>query len=105
MRNGFLHLVHMVGRKPNFSRRRWRIRRGRAQRINAIGHSAPWRPAMPVITFTVRRGLSASQKPRLSEAMLEAQVAAGFERNDLIHRFLEVDPSDLLVDRLSVPGR
>jgi hypothetical protein len=53
---------------------------------------------MPVITFTVRRGLSASQKSRLSEAMLEAQVPAGFERNDLFHRFLEVDPSDLLVD-------
>jgi hypothetical protein len=53
---------------------------------------------MPVITFTVRRGLSASQKSRLSEAMLEAQVAAGFERNDLFHRFLEVGPSDLLVD-------
>jgi hypothetical protein len=40
---------------------------------------------MPVITFTVRRGLSASQKSRLSEAMLEAQVAAGFERNDRFH--------------------
>jgi hypothetical protein len=53
---------------------------------------------MPVTTFTVRRGLSASQKSRLSEAMLEAQVAAGFEPNDLFHRFLEVDPSDLLVD-------
>jgi Tautomerase enzyme len=53
---------------------------------------------MPVVTFTVPRGLSASEKSRLSEAMLEAQVAAGFERNDLFHRFLEVDPSDLLVD-------
>jgi hypothetical protein len=53
---------------------------------------------MPVITFTVRHGLSASQKSRLSEAMLEAQVAAGFERNDLFHRFLEVDPGDFLVD-------
>ena len=38
---------------------------------------------MPVITYTVRRGLSASLKSRLSEAMLEAEVTAGFERNDL----------------------
>jgi hypothetical protein len=53
---------------------------------------------MPVVTLTVRRGLSASEKSRLSEAMLEAQVAVGFERNDLFHRFLELDPGDLLVD-------
>jgi hypothetical protein len=30
---------------------------------------------MPFVTFTVRRGLSAADKSRLSEAMLEAQVA------------------------------
>jgi hypothetical protein len=30
---------------------------------------------MPFVTFTVRRVLSAADKPRLSEAMLEAQVA------------------------------
>jgi hypothetical protein len=53
---------------------------------------------IPVVTFTVQRGLSASEKFRLSEAMLEAQMAAGFERNDLFHLFLEVEPSDLLVD-------
>jgi phenylpyruvate tautomerase PptA (4-oxalocrotonate tautomerase family) len=53
---------------------------------------------MPFVTFTVRRGLSASDKSRLSEAMLEAQVAAGFDRNDLFHRFLEVDQGDLLAD-------
>jgi hypothetical protein len=52
---------------------------------------------MPVVTFTVRRGLSASDKSRLSEAMLEAQVAADFDRDDLFHRFLEVDQGDLLV--------
>ncbi|WP_158747887.1 tautomerase family protein [Acidisphaera sp. L21] len=53
---------------------------------------------MPVVTFTVRRGLSASEKTTLSQAMLEAQVAAGFAKNDLFHRFLEVAPGDLLVD-------
>ena len=35
---------------------------------------------MPFVTFTVRRGLSAADKSRLSEAMLEAQVAAGYHR-------------------------
>ena len=50
---------------------------------------------MPFVTFTVRRGLSAADKSRLSEAMLEAQVAAGYHRAD---RFLEVDQDDLLVE-------
>jgi hypothetical protein len=50
---------------------------------------------MPLVTFTVRRGLGAADKFRLSEAMLEAQVAAGYHRAD---RFLEVDQDDLLVD-------
>jgi len=50
------------------------------------------------VTFTVRRGLSAADKSRLSEAMLEAQVAAGYHRADRFHRFLEVDQDDLLVD-------
>ena len=53
---------------------------------------------MPFVTFTVRRGLSAADKSRLSEAMLEAQVAAGYQRADRFHRFLEVDQDDLLVD-------
>ena len=53
---------------------------------------------MPFVTFTVRRGLSASDKSRLSAAMLEAQVAAGYHRTDLFHRFLEVCHDDLLVD-------
>ena len=53
---------------------------------------------MPFVTFTVRRGLSAADKSRLSEAMLEAQVAAGYHRADRFHRFLEVDQDDLLVD-------
>ena len=53
---------------------------------------------MPFVTFTVRRGLSAVDKSRLSEAMLEAQVAAGFHRTDRFHRFLEVGQDDLLVD-------
>src|SRR5258708_22648696 len=53
---------------------------------------------MPFVTFTVRRGLSAADKSRLSEAMLEAQVAAGYHRADLFHRFLEVGQDDLLVD-------
>jgi hypothetical protein len=53
---------------------------------------------MPVVTFTVRRGLSTSEKHSLSHTMLEAQVSAGFEKNDLFHRFLEVEPDDLLVD-------
>ena len=53
---------------------------------------------MPLVTFTVRRGLSASDKSRLSEAMLAAQVAAGYHRADRFHRFLEVDQDDLLAD-------
>jgi hypothetical protein len=53
---------------------------------------------MPFVTFTVRRGLSAADKSRLSEAMLEAQVAAGYDRADRFHRFLEVGEDDLLVD-------
>ena len=53
---------------------------------------------MPFVTFTVRRGLSPADKSRLSEAMLEAQVAAGYHRADRFHRFLEVDRDDLLVD-------
>ena len=53
---------------------------------------------MPFVTFTVRRGLSAADKTRLSEAMLEAQVAAGFHQADRFHRFLEVGQDDLLVD-------
>ena len=61
-------------------------------------HPKPWRLEMPFVTFTVRRGLSAADKSRLSEAMLEAQVAAGYHRADRFHRFLEVDRDDLLVD-------
>ncbi|GLQ51861.1 tautomerase family protein [Dyella flava] len=53
---------------------------------------------MPFVTFTVRRGLSTADKSLLSEAMLEAQMAAGFHRDDLFHRFLEVDEGDLRVD-------
>jgi len=53
---------------------------------------------MPFVTFTVRRGLSAAEKSGLSAAMLDAQVAAGFHRADLFHRFLEVGQDDLLVD-------
>ena len=53
---------------------------------------------MPFVTFTVRRGVSAADKSRLSEAMLEAQVAAGDHPADRFHRFLEVDQDDLLVD-------
>jgi Tautomerase enzyme len=53
---------------------------------------------MPFVTFTVQRGLSAADKCRLSEAMLQAQVAAGYHRGDRFHRFLEVKPDDLLTD-------
>jgi hypothetical protein len=53
---------------------------------------------MPFVTFTVRRGLGAADKSRLSEAMLEAQVAAGYHRADRFHRFLEVDRDGLLAD-------
>ena len=51
---------------------------------------------MPFVTFTVRRGLSAADKSGLSEAMLEAEVAAGYHRADRFHRFLEVDRDALL---------
>jgi hypothetical protein len=53
---------------------------------------------MPFVTFTIRPGLSAADKSRLSEAMLEAQVAAGYPRADRFHRFLEIDQDDFLVD-------
>jgi hypothetical protein len=53
---------------------------------------------MPFVTFTVRRGLSVADKSRLSAAMLEAQVAAGYHRADLFHRFLEVGQDDLIID-------
>lgn len=53
---------------------------------------------MPFVTFTVRNCISVVEKNQLSAAMLEAQVAAGFPREDLFHRFLEVGPGDLLVD-------
>jgi phenylpyruvate tautomerase PptA (4-oxalocrotonate tautomerase family) len=53
---------------------------------------------MPFVTFTVQRGLSAADKSRLSDAMLEAQAAAGYHRDDRFHRFLEVDQDDLLID-------
>lgn len=53
---------------------------------------------MPFVTFTVRRGLSAADKSRLSETMLEAQVAAGYHRADRFHRFLEFNQDDLLID-------
>jgi hypothetical protein len=56
---------------------------------------------MPFVTFTVRRGLGTADKSRLSEAMLEVQVAAGYHRADRFHRFLEVDEDDLLVDPAS----
>ena len=49
---------------------------------------------MPFVTFTVRCGLSAADKASLLEAMLEAQVAAGFHQDDLFHRFLEVEQND-----------
>jgi DNA-binding response OmpR family regulator len=45
---------------------------------------------MPFVTFTVRRGLGTADKSRLSEAMLEVQVAAmlrvGSLELDLINR-------------------
>jgi hypothetical protein len=53
---------------------------------------------MPFVTFTVRRGLSNADKFHLSAAMIEAQVAAGFQRDDLFHRFLEVNHGELLAD-------
>jgi hypothetical protein len=53
---------------------------------------------MPSVTFAVRRSLSAADKCRLSETMLEAQVAAGYNRADRFHRFLEIGQDDLLVD-------
>jgi Tautomerase enzyme len=63
-----------------------------------LEHPKPWRLEMPFVTFTVGRGLSATDKSRLSEAMLEAQVTAGYRRADRFHRFLEVNRDDLLVD-------
>jgi hypothetical protein len=70
--------------------------------VEAAGRPArrakPWRLKMPFVTFTVRRTISAAEKSRLSEAMLEARVAAGYHQADRFHRFLEVGEDDLLVD-------
>src|SRR5258706_4164255 len=80
------------------------MRSGLGQGVRALSastqlvHPKPWRLELPFVTFTVRRGLSAADKSRLSEAMLEAQVAAGYHRADRFHRFLEVDQDELLVD-------
>ena len=60
---------------------------------------------MPFVTFTVRRGLSTADKSRLSEAMLEAQVAAGYHRADRFHRFLEVGQDDLPIPASPTPRR
>src|SRR5260370_42640961 len=60
-------------------------------------HPKPWRLEMPFVTFTVRRGLSAADKSRLSEAMLEAPAAAGYHRADRFHPFPDVDQDNLLV--------
>jgi hypothetical protein len=72
-----------------------------AQRINAVGTYLVVETGYAVCNLTVRPGLSAVDKSRLSEAMLEAQVAAGFHRTDRFHRFLEVGDDDLLVDPAS----
>jgi phenylpyruvate tautomerase PptA (4-oxalocrotonate tautomerase family) len=53
---------------------------------------------MPFVTFTIQRGLSASDKAGLSQAMIEAQVAAGYPPEDLFHRFYEVGAEDLYID-------
>jgi hypothetical protein len=53
---------------------------------------------MPFVTFTVRHGLGPADKARLSEAMLEAQMAAGYHRADRFHRFIEVGQDDLVAD-------
>jgi hypothetical protein len=63
-----------------------------------LEHPKPWKLEMPFVTFTVRRGLSAADKSRISEVMLEAQVTAGYHRADRFHRFLEINQDDLLVD-------
>jgi hypothetical protein len=52
---------------------------------------------MPFVAFTVRHGISAADKSRLSEVMLEAQITAGYHRADRFHRSLEVDQCDFLV--------
>jgi hypothetical protein len=77
------------------------IRLGRVRELSAstqLVHPKPWKLEMPFVTFTVRSRLSAADKSRLSEAMLETQVGAGYHRADRFHRFLEVDQDDLLVD-------
>jgi len=53
---------------------------------------------MPFVTFTVRRGLSPQDKLCISQTVLEAQVAAGYDPADHFHRFLELEKDDFLVD-------
>jgi len=48
---------------------------------------------MPFVTFTVRRGFSAADKSRLSEAMLEAPSdRPAITQPTAFHRFLEGRP-------------
>jgi len=50
-----------------------------------------------VVTFT--SGAAARRRQvRLSEAMLAAQVAAGYHQADVFIAFLEVEKDDLMVD-------
>jgi len=53
---------------------------------------------MPLVTFTTSGKFNASEKKELSQIMLQAQVAAGFAKEDLFHRIFELKPDHLLVD-------
>jgi hypothetical protein len=53
---------------------------------------------MPFFTVTMKSNGSTNEKDRLSRAIHDASVAAGYPEDDLFQRFLSLRPSDLRVD-------
>jgi len=53
---------------------------------------------MPLFTVTMKSEKSTNEKDRLSRAIHDASIAAGYPEDDLFQRFLSLGPSDLRVD-------
>jgi hypothetical protein len=53
---------------------------------------------MPLFTVTMKSNGSTIGKGRLSGAIHDASIAAGYPEGDLFQRFLSLEPSDFRVD-------
>jgi phenylpyruvate tautomerase PptA (4-oxalocrotonate tautomerase family) len=53
---------------------------------------------MPLFTVKMKSNGSTNQKDRLSRAIHDASIAAGYSEDDLSQRFLSLGPNDLRVD-------